>query len=288
MLLRQMTQNPVHTASDLPKTMSLSVILPNYNHGDLIARALLALLNQTPAAHEIIVVDDGSTDNSVEVIEALQRLHPSIRLIRNPVNRGIVASVKTALDVATGEYLLFAGSDDFVLPGLFGRAFAALQAYPQAAFFCASVALLDIQDRVIGLRPVTVPRHGRGYLSPADGYGYGGPNIVLGGGSLAVFRSNLYLLAGPEGSAEKLAVALDQQMPAAARDALADEGRAARWAVLPQDTRIAALDGLLALRPGDAAVSLRRDRLEAAQNLSEARALLIARELQMLGTRGQP
>ena len=163
-----MTQNPVHTASDLPKTMSLSVILPNYNHGDLIARALLALLNQTPAAHEIIVVDDGSTDNSVEVIEALQRLHPSIRLIRNPVNRGIVASVKTALDVATGEYLLFAGSDDFVLPGLFGRAFAALQAYPQAAFFCASVALLDTQDRVIGLRPVTVPRHGRGYLSPAD------------------------------------------------------------------------------------------------------------------------
>ena len=148
--------------------MSLSVILPNYNHGDVIARALLALLNQSPAAHEIIVVDDGSADNSVEVIEALQRLHPSIRLIRNQANLGIVASVKTALEVATGEYLLFAASDDFVLPGLFGHALAALQAYPEAAFFCASVALLDTHDRVIGLRPVTVPRHGCGYLSPAD------------------------------------------------------------------------------------------------------------------------
>ncbi len=148
--------------------MSLSVILPNYNHGDVIARALLALLNQSPAAHEIIVVDDGSADNSVEVIEALQRLHPSIRLIRNQANLGIVASVKTALEVATGEYLLFAASDDFVLPGLFGHALAALQAYPEAAFFCASVALLDTHDRVIGLRPVTVPRHSCGYLSPAD------------------------------------------------------------------------------------------------------------------------
>ncbi|MGA7790318.1 MAG: glycosyltransferase family 2 protein [Xanthobacteraceae bacterium] len=148
--------------------MSLSVILPNFNHGDVIARALHALANQTPAAREIIVVDDGSTDDSVAVIEALQCQYGSIRLIRNNTNAGIIASVKTALEVATGEYLLFAASDDFVLPGLFGRALAGLTAYPQAAYFCANVALLDSASRVLGIRPVTVPRRGRGYLSPAD------------------------------------------------------------------------------------------------------------------------
>jgi glycosyltransferase involved in cell wall biosynthesis len=148
--------------------MSLSIILPNYNNGSLIERALLALLNQTPPAQEIIVVDDGSTDDSVQVVEALQRFHPSIRLIRNQANHGIIASVKTGLEFATGEFLLFAAADDFVLPGLFGRALAALRTYPDAAFFSAGVALLDTHDRVIGLRPVTVPRRGPGYVSPAD------------------------------------------------------------------------------------------------------------------------
>lgn len=148
--------------------MSLSVILPNFNHGGLITRALLALANQTPAASEIIVVDDGSTDDSVTAIDRLQRRYPSIRLIRNSTNKGIIASVKTALEVATGEYLLFAAADDFVLPGLFDRALAGLTAYPEAAFFCGGVALVDTKDRVIGLRPVTVPRPGLGYLSPAD------------------------------------------------------------------------------------------------------------------------
>jgi glycosyltransferase involved in cell wall biosynthesis len=148
--------------------MPLSVILPNFNHGALIARALRALLDQTPPAKEIIVVDDGSTDDSVSVVEALQQRHASIRLIRHPTNRGIIAAVKSALDVATGDYVLFASSDDFVLSGLFGRALAGLTAYPQAAFFCASVGLMDTRNRVIGLRPVTVPRRGAGYLSPID------------------------------------------------------------------------------------------------------------------------
>ena len=84
--------------------MPLSVILPNFNHGKLIPRALGALLNQTPAAKEIIVVDDGSTDDSVKVIEDIARRQPSIRLIRNATNQGIIASVKSALAVATGEY----------------------------------------------------------------------------------------------------------------------------------------------------------------------------------------
>jgi glycosyltransferase involved in cell wall biosynthesis len=148
--------------------MPLSVILPNFNHGNVIARALSALLAQTPAAREIIVVDDGSTDNSVEIVEAMQRRHQSIRLIRNKTNQGIIASVKTALAAATGDYLLFAGSDDFVLPGLFSHALAGLTEYPQAAYFCAGVALVDADCRVIGLRPVTEPRYGGGYLSPVD------------------------------------------------------------------------------------------------------------------------
>ena len=102
------TETRMAPAQTARPPMPLSVILPNFNHGNVIARALSALLAQTPAAREIIVVDDGSTDDSVEIVEAMQRRHQSIRLIRNKTNQGIIASVKTALAVATGDYLLFA------------------------------------------------------------------------------------------------------------------------------------------------------------------------------------
>jgi glycosyltransferase involved in cell wall biosynthesis len=152
-----------------PRPMPISVVLPNFNHGALIPRALRALVEQTPAAQEIIVVDDGSTDDSVRIIEDFQHRYPSIRLIRHDTNRGIIAAVKSALDVATGDYLYFGSSDDFVLPGLFGRADAALRDYPQAAFFCASVALVEgDHERIVGVRPFTVPCGGQGYLSPAE------------------------------------------------------------------------------------------------------------------------
>ena len=148
--------------------MSLSVIVPNFNHAKLIPRALRAFLNQTPPAKEIIVIDDGSTDDSVKVIEEFARRYRSIRLIKHQTNRGIVAAVKSGLEVATGEYLLFGSSDDIVLPGLFARAQAALSQNPRAALFCSGVALVDDHNRVIGLRPVTQPCRRTAYLSPAD------------------------------------------------------------------------------------------------------------------------
>ena len=76
-------------------------------------------------------------------------------------------------------------------------------------------------------------------------------------------------------------------MPASVRDALQGEGRAAFWAVKPQDSRIAAL-GAWAAEQGDDPIRARLERLEAAQNLSEARALLIARQLELVAGRFAP
>ena len=64
-------------------TPSLSVVLPNYNHAKLIGRALAALLAQKRAADEIIVIDDGSTDDSVRVIERIAAKAPAIRILHN-------------------------------------------------------------------------------------------------------------------------------------------------------------------------------------------------------------
>ena len=66
---------PIHTAP-------VSVILPNYNHGRWLRRSLAALVSQVPAPLEIIVVDDGSTDDSVAIIESFRDRHASVRLLR--------------------------------------------------------------------------------------------------------------------------------------------------------------------------------------------------------------
>jgi glycosyltransferase involved in cell wall biosynthesis len=150
------------------QTAPVSVILTNYNHGRWLRRSLAALVSQVPAPLEIIVVDDGSTDDSVAVIESFRDRHASVRLLRHPVHRGALAAVRTALAEAQGEFLLFAAADDFVLPGLIARGVEALRAHPEAALFCSEVAVVDAGGKLAGFRPATPPSRTSGYLSPAD------------------------------------------------------------------------------------------------------------------------
>jgi hypothetical protein len=147
---------------------SISVILPNYNHGKWLRRAVEALVAQAVSSMEILLIDDGSTDNSLEVIADLCRQHDCIRLIKHEANRGPYVSVREGLSAARGEFLLLAAADDFILPGLLERAEAALCAYPDAAFFCSEVALVDRGGHVVGYRPVVPPRTTGGYISPDD------------------------------------------------------------------------------------------------------------------------
>lgn len=136
------------------------------------------------------------------------------------------------------------------------------------------------------IKTVPVAPEIRSFVSPEDGYVYAGPNIAVGGGTRSVFHKNLHLMTGLEGSVDRFAEALDREMPKAVRQSLVVTERAARWAVLPQDTRILALGGLLEDESDDE-VLLRQQRLEAAQNLSEARAMMIARQLELTADFGQ-
>ncbi|MCC6415207.1 MAG: extracellular solute-binding protein [Opitutaceae bacterium] len=138
------------------------------------------------------------------------------------------------------------------------------------------------------VRTVPVPSDIQSFLSEPDGYSLLGVSTGIGGNTLSVFKRNLYLLRDPQGGVEQMAQAMDREMPAAAREALVVEERTARWSMLSQDMRIGAMRRLEALRSDDTVVMLRRERLEAAQNLSEARALLIARQLRILDQRAAP
>jgi glycosyltransferase involved in cell wall biosynthesis len=147
---------------------TLSVVLPNYNHARWLPRSLAAIIAQADAGTEVLVVDDGSTDDSIEVVERFRRANDCISLIRHERNRGVGAAIATGLEAAAGEFVLVAAADDLVLPGLFARAVAALRANPQAAFFCSGTVLIDSRDRIIGFRPIVFPRATAGYMSPVE------------------------------------------------------------------------------------------------------------------------
>ncbi len=99
---------------------TISVIIPTYNVSEYIEEGLLSVLGQSYAAFEIICVDDGSTDNTVEIIKNIQSRFPNkITLFQNESNRGATYSRNKGLAIAKGEYLDFFDADDIMLPDKF-------------------------------------------------------------------------------------------------------------------------------------------------------------------------
>ncbi len=117
----------------------ISAIIPNFNHAKFLPRSVGSFLNQPLLPSEIIVVDDASTDNSLDVLNALAQQHPLIRVLHNPKNLGVNASMNRAMEQARGDYVLFTAADDEVRPGVFEHATRMFRTHPQAGL-CSGIA----------------------------------------------------------------------------------------------------------------------------------------------------
>ncbi|MFC5677301.1 glycosyltransferase family 2 protein [Aeromicrobium endophyticum] len=91
----------------------LSVVVPVYNAADLIEESLQSVLDQQYRNIEIVVVDDGSTDDSLAVVRAFAERHPEVTVLSQP-NGGVGVARRTGTEAATGEYLTYVDSDDTV------------------------------------------------------------------------------------------------------------------------------------------------------------------------------
>ena len=87
----------------------VSVIIPNYNYGRFLREAIDSALNQTVRPHEVIVVDDGSTDQSGEILESYGAQIITVR----QQNQGVGAARNKGAEIATGEFLAFLDADDY-------------------------------------------------------------------------------------------------------------------------------------------------------------------------------
>jgi len=120
---------------------TLSLVLPNFNHGAFIDRALDAVLSQSRVPDEIIVIDDCSTDDSVSVVESFVRKYSNVQLVRNDKNQGCMACNNLGRRIATGDYVVGLSADDLPLPGLYEKSMSLLEEYPEAAWCSADIEL---------------------------------------------------------------------------------------------------------------------------------------------------
>lgn len=95
----------------------ISVILPAYNREKFIEDCITSVLNQTYTDFEVLVVDDGSKDSTVEIVERLRNKDSRIKLIKAS-HKGVSAARNLALENAKGEYIFFMDSDDCIHPDL--------------------------------------------------------------------------------------------------------------------------------------------------------------------------
>lgn len=97
----------------------ISVIMPVYNSEKYLSEAIDSILNQTYEDFEFIIIDDGSTDSSQEIVRSYT--DPRIRFYINEHNMGVAATLNRGLDLATGEYIARMDSDDISLPERFEK-----------------------------------------------------------------------------------------------------------------------------------------------------------------------
>jgi glycosyltransferase involved in cell wall biosynthesis len=125
-----------------------SVIVPTYNRANLIQKTLNSVFDQSFNNYEIIVVDNGSTDNTLELLAPLEK-EGKIKIIRNPINEERSLSRNLGMQAAKGRFLTLLDSDDLMYRDGLKDAYEFTQLNPEIDFFHNLYHLIDTNGNVI-------------------------------------------------------------------------------------------------------------------------------------------
>jgi glycosyltransferase involved in cell wall biosynthesis len=160
----------------MPMVTEISVVIPTWNRSQLLRLALRSVLWQRDVELEVIVVDDGSTDDTSEVVGALGE--PRIRLIRQNDPGGVSSARNQGADEATGEWLAFLDDDDVWAPDKLTRQLSAAQADGRAWVYTGWVTI-DERLQVMAGRAPPSPEEVAKLLYQRNAIPTGGSNVMV-------------------------------------------------------------------------------------------------------------
>ena len=125
----------------------VTVFMAAYNAAQFIEKSIQSILNQTFNDFELLIVDDGSTDNTLEIIRSFT--DDRITIIENKINRGLIYTRNLAIQYARGTYLAIQDSDDISLPNRLERQFEILNQNQNIALIGSKAYTIDDQDNLL-------------------------------------------------------------------------------------------------------------------------------------------
>ena len=128
---------------------TVSVIIPTFNRAELLVQTLESVLSQTRPPKEIVVVDDGSTDQTPQLMASYCSRDDRIRYLQQSGNRGADRARQVGFEASRGDYVAFLDSDDLWLPTHLERCLAGLKERPGAAMAFTRYGVIDLQGRVL-------------------------------------------------------------------------------------------------------------------------------------------
>ena len=123
--------------------IKLSVVIQNFNYGHFISDALDSLLRQSFQDFEVIIIDDGSTDNSLEIISAYKNNFKNFKLVAYEENKGTHYSINHSIDLAQGEYIHWLAADDFRASNFFEECMTEFLNNPSIGICCSDFGYTD-------------------------------------------------------------------------------------------------------------------------------------------------
>lgn len=119
----------------------LTVVITSYNHANYVKQAILSIIEQKFSDFELLIIDDKSSDNSVEIIKELK--DPRLKLIELPKNRGVCYACNLGMQNAKGKYIKIFASDDIALPNLLQKQIDFLESNPAYDAVFSGMEVID-------------------------------------------------------------------------------------------------------------------------------------------------